>query len=207
MVAAQEVERSEIGGELHDNVCQLLATSQLSLGMLKQSLPETALEWYNQSRKYIILASDEIRNLSHRLSPVLLEDSTLHNSLEILLNTFNTGNKYNIKLSFDDRLKNYKISREIHLNLYRIMQEQLRNIFNYANATDIDIQLGMQDKILTMMLADNGVGFDVNKKRKGIGLASIKRRAELFSGTLTIISSPGNGCKITVAIPLPEYTG
>lgn len=55
-----------------------------------------------------------------------------------------------------------------------------------------------------MRISDNGGGFDVDSVKKGIGLANIKRRAELFSGTLKINSSPGNDCELLITIPMNE---
>ncbi|MEP7239180.1 MAG: CHASE3 domain-containing protein, partial [Ferruginibacter sp.] len=207
IIKTQEDERYEIGGELHDNVCQLLATSQLSLGMLKKALPPSSMQWYDQSKEYIILAAKEISNLSHRLAPAFFDDTTLKESFEILLKAFNTEDKYTVKLFFDDAVKNYNLPQDVQLNLYRILQEQLRNIYKHANARMIELDVTIFNKMLKMQLFDDGVGFDVNKVQEGIGLANIKRRAELFSGRFQINSTPGKGCKVVVEIPLKEITG
>jgi signal transduction histidine kinase len=98
------------------------------------------------------------------------------------------------------------LSHEIQLNLYRILQEQFRNILNYANASTIEVNVLIHNNKLKMSVTDNGIGFHIKTVNKGIGFANIKRRAELFRGQLLIESSPGNGCKITVEIPLSEST-
>ena len=97
-------------------------------------------------------------------------------------------------LHFDDAVKKYPISLEIQLNLYRILQEQLRNILKYANATLIEVDVLIHNNNLKMRISDNGIGFNVDTVKGGIGLANMKRRAELFSGKFEIDSSPGNGC-------------
>ncbi|MEO6252443.1 MAG: PAS domain S-box protein [Ferruginibacter sp.] len=206
IIKTQEDERYEIGGELHDNVCQILAISQLSLGMLKKSVPAEAMPFHEQTLEYISMASKEIRNLSHRLAPAFFNDSTLADSFEMLQHAFNTENKYEISLFFDEAAKDYPLTQDIQLNLYRILQEQLRNIFNYANATHIEVDVILHNNDLKMRVFDNGVGFDMHAVKGGIGLANMKRRAELFSGKLIINSSPGNGCEIVVEIPLQEIT-
>ena len=91
---------------------------------------------------------------------------------------------------------------DMQLNLFRILQEQLRNIFKYAEATTIDITVVMNKKYLRMRIADDGVGFDMQLIKDGIGLANMKRRTELFSGKFNIVSTPGEGCEITVDIPI-----
>ncbi|RYY11842.1 MAG: hypothetical protein EOO04_34530 [Chitinophagaceae bacterium] len=72
----------------------------------------------------------------------------------------------------------------------------------YANAQSISIDVDIQDDHLKMQIIDDGVGFDTAIAKPGIGLSNMKRRAELFSGKLSIDSSPGNGCTITVQIPI-----
>jgi PAS domain S-box-containing protein len=202
IIKTQEDERYEIGGELHDNVCQILAASQLFLSMLKESLAPSKIELFNQCKENIALASDEIRNLSHRLAPAFFDNSTMEEAFRRLFNTFNIDEKLEIFLNFDDNVKKYPIGLEIQLNLYRILQEQLRNILKYANATTIQVDVLIYNNKLKMRILDNGVGFNVETVKGGIGLANMKRRAELFSGKFEINSFPGEGCIIAIEIPL-----
>lgn len=202
IVKTQEDERYEIGSELHDNVCQILATSQLSLGMLQSSLNEETLKWYNQTRKYILQASGEIRNLSHRLAPSFFEDSNMEETLGNLVESFNVEKNWEIKLFVDPEIKSKSFNRDLFLNIFRIVQEQFRNIYKYAKASQIEIDLIINDDKLKLRIYDNGVGFNINKTKRGIGLANIKRRSELFGGSLKINSAPQNGCEVLVAIPL-----
>jgi PAS domain S-box-containing protein len=202
IIKTQEDERYQIGCELHDNVCQLLATSQLTLGMLKNSLQPETKEFFDQTREYITLATEEIRNLSHRLAPAFLDESTLVDAFEHLLVSFNIDRKYEILLNFDGPSKRSPFSRDMQLNLYRILQEQMKNILKYANATRIEVEVIINNNILKMRIADNGVGFDTDESKGGIGLANMTRRSELFSGNFAIHSTVGNGCEILVEIPL-----
>jgi len=202
IIKTQEDERYEIGGELHDNVCQILVTSRITLGMLKESLPPASMLWFEQSEKNIVLALDEIRNLSHRLAPAFFDETTLEEAFKKLFSTFNIAANYQTFLQFDELVKKIPIGQEIELNLYRILQEQLRNIIKHAGATFIKVAVLITDHVLHMEIADNGVGFDTQKIKKGIGLANMRRRAELFSGNFEIESSVGCGCTIKVDIPL-----
>lgn len=204
IVKTQEDERYEIGSELHDNVCQILATSQLSLGMLLNSLTPENKQWYYQTRDQILKASGEIRNLSHRLAPAFFEDSSMEDTLKSLINSVNIDHKWEIKLFIDEEIDNQGFNRDIFLNIFRIVQEQLRNIQKYAKASLIEIDLIIHYNKLKLRIFDNGVGFDLNTVKRGIGLANIKRRAELFNGNFKIASSPGNGCEVVVIIPLPN---
>ena len=86
------------------------------------------------------------------------------------------------------------------------MQEQLRNIIKYAKGSTIDVDVLIHNNKLKMRIADNGIGFEVTEVKSGIGLANMKRRAELFSGKIQVDSSPGNGCEIVISIPLNEIS-
>ena len=202
IIKTQEEERYEIGGELHDNVCQILATSMISLGMIKKYIEPKAEQWYINTKEYINMASDEIRNLSHRLAPAFFDDSSFEVAIEILINTFNVADAYEIDLQFDTDIKDDDLTLEMQLNLYRIVQEQLRNILKYSKATKITLEFFVENNMLVLRLSDNGVGFITENAKSGIGLANMKRRAELFSGKFLIKSSPGNGCVMTVSIPV-----
>jgi PAS domain S-box-containing protein len=202
IIKTQEDERYEIGGELHDNVCQLLATSKIALGMLKPSLPDSSTPAYNRCSEYIMMASDEIRNLSHRLAPAFFNNSTLEEAFSRLFFDFNIDSKFQIALTVDTSVAEYPLQLDIQLNLYRILQEQLRNILKYAKATTIDVEIIIYNKRLVMSITDNGIGFNMNSAKSGIGFANMKRRTELFNGKFEISSSPGNGCSILISIPL-----
>jgi PAS domain S-box-containing protein len=201
-IKAQEDERYEIGGELHDNVCQILATSLLFLAMMEKTLPAASRETFDLTHQYITLASDEIRNLSHRLAPAFFDDATLEDAFNNLLANFNIEKKYDITMAFDESSRSYPLSRDLQLNLYRILQEQLRNILKHANATSIEVAVTINNNMLQMRITDNGVGFDVENNKAGIGLANMSRRAQLFSGNFTVDSVFGNGCDALVEIPL-----
>ena len=202
IIKTQEDERYEIGSELHDNVCQILACAKMSLSMIRKSLDESVVKPYNQSRDAILLATQEIRNLSHRLAPAFFDNTKLEEAIESLLNTFNIEDKYNIYLNFDKSSKNIQIDKEIQLNLYRVLQEQLRNIIKHSNCSDIEVNVFVYNNLVHMRIADNGVGFELNNINKGIGLTNMKRRAELFSGKFYLNTSLGKGCEVLIIIPL-----
>ena len=202
IIKTQEDERYEIGSELHDNVCQILATSYLSLGRLKESLKPSALPLFDDCREYIDLATQEIRNLSHRLAPAFFNNSTLEEAFEMLLNTFTMEDQYKTSLYFDKAIEEANIDRDLQLNLYRILQEQLRNILKYSESTAIEVDVIINKNKLKMRIGDNGVGFHVHDVKGGIGLSNMKRRVELFCGKLEIHSSPGKGCEVVIDIPL-----
>lgn len=163
------------------------------------------MELFEQCREYISLATQEIRSLSHRLAPAFFNDSTLEEAFQILLKNCNVENKYIVSLFFHPAIDKLNINRDLQLNLYRILQEQLRNILKYADCKTIEVDLILNNDKIKMRIADDGVGFDPNAVKGGIGLSNMRRRTELFGGEFTIFSSPGNGCELVIMIPLkPE---
>lgn len=202
IIKTQEDERYEIGGELHDNVCQLLAVSQFSLAMLKKTLSADLIVYHDQCKENITQALDEIRNISHRLAPAFFGDSTLEEAFRKLSGSFNLAEQYEISLFFDKAVKTTTLTLEIQLNLYRILQEQLRNIAKYAKAKLISIEILIYNKRLKMRILDDGIGCEPDKIKAGIGMANMKRRAELFGGKFNVYSLPGEGCEIIIDIPL-----
>jgi PAS domain S-box-containing protein len=204
IIKTQEDERYEIGSELHDNVCQILAAAKMSLGMIKPSLAPCAMESYNKSSEAIFLATKEIRNLSHRLAPAFFDNTKLDVAFESLLKTFNIDEKYRVSIKFDKSALEMCIKQDVQLNLYRILQEQLRNILEHAHCTDIEISVFICSDNLHMRIADNGIGFDVNDVAYGIGIANMKRRSELFCGQLYVNSSTGKGCELMIIIPMEK---
>ncbi len=202
-IKAQEDERYEIGGELHDNVCQILATSLIYLGFIKKKFSQEAADLFGETQGSITLALNEIRNLSHRLAPAFFDNTSLDDAFKHLLNSFNIEKKYEISLHFDTVAKSYPISRELQLNLYRILQEQLRNILKHAKASRIEVIVTIKNNILQMRIADNGIGIDTKTIKEGIGLANMNRRAQLFSGKFTLVDPvEEKGCEVLVEIPL-----
>jgi signal transduction histidine kinase len=204
IIKTQEDERFEIGGELHDNICQILATSKIAFKMLEKNMNVSDKIWFEQGIEQINLVFKEIRNLSHRLAPAFFKDGTLEELLSSLVKTFNIEDNYNIILEFDDSFKKYASSREFQLNLYRIIQEQLSNILKYAEAKNIIISGFATADSLKLMIQDDGIGLNAKTIKSGIGIANMKRRAELFGGKLIIKSELGKGYTITIEIPLSE---
>lgn len=202
IIQAQEHERIEIGRELHDNVNQLLAASKINLRLAKdEPKKEKAAEWINNSSNYIGLAIDEIRRLSHQLTPVSFHEKLIKEAFSDLVKSINPDNKFKINLQFKN-FEEKRLNADLKLNLFRILQEQLRNILKHSKAKIIDISIAIEQNELIMRVYDNGVGFDSSSVKDGIGLSNMKKRTELFHGDFKIKSSLGQGCAVQVSIPL-----
>lgn len=203
IVEAQEAERQQLGMELHDNVNQILSVSLLYLGLAKEQQGKEAefSGTLDITKKHISDAIHEIRKLSHQLAPATTEDVSLKDVFESLTDSLTSNSKTDVRLHFDD-VELQKISIDIQTALFRILQEQLNNIFKHADAGAVDIWLTVSNGAITLRIRDNGKGFDQKQVHKGIGLRNMKRRAEMYQGRFVCNSSPGQGCELIVTIPL-----
>ena len=201
-IQAQEKEREEIGKELHDNINQILAATKLYLEIVltgnKDMLPDAARKSYEN----VNLAITEIRQLSKQLVPPALEE-TLSSALKELVTEFQSASGLAIRIEiakFDEDL----LSGNVKLILYRIAQEQINNIVKHSRAKNVSITIETTFDEVTLLISDDGIGFDTTKRQKGIGLRNIASRVGFYNGTLGIQSQPGKGCTLEVAIPLNQ---
>ena len=204
VIDAQEKERYQIGMELHDNVQQILVGSGMFLDVAIKGIEDkkALTEVLQRLKTYNADAVNELRNLSHQLAPSVDSEFSLLGKIESLLSSFLISKEKDVFTNiyeFEPPLSN-----EIQLAFYRILQEQLTNIQKYATASKIEITIQPQDDFVQLIIRDNGVGFDTNEKRNGIGLENIRRRAQFLSGDVRISSAPNKGCELIVGVPLPK---
>ena len=198
---AQESERLQIGMELHDNVKQILAASGLLMDIALGKLQDrkAATEILNNLKKYNSEVIDELWRLSHELAPLVEPDTMLHDKIAWLIKSLKTDEQLEVLVHVDE-FEN-TLCNDTQLAIYRILQEQLTNVQKYAGASAVEINIWHLDKEIHLQVKDNGNGFDVTKKKEGIGLKNIRMRAQMLNGKVEIISSPGKGCEVNVVIP------
>ena len=199
-IEAQEKERNCIGEELHDNVNQILMSALLYMSTALKD-PVQREELLQKAMEFQRMALEEIRMLTKTLSSSVVYNIGMKESIEEILDNLRSHKNMNTKLEIDPGITE-KISKDQLLMLYRIVQEQTNNIIKHAKAKNISIDLKMSEQSLSLRITDDGVGFDLNKKRKGIGLANILNRVIAFNGELMIDSSPGAGCRLEATFKL-----
>lgn len=205
VITAQEKERTEIGKELHDNVNQLLSASRLYIdAAITDKKNETFL--LNQASSFIKNAIEEIRILSKALHTPLINELGLKESINNLAEEIMAVSELKIKVNCDD-FEEGMLNENFKLTIYRIIQEQLTNILKHAKAANADIMLSNNDQFVLIEIKDNGIGFDINQKRQGIGIANIHSRAGMYNGTIRLDSKPLKGCTLYVRFPASEVLG
>lgn len=202
VVDAQEKERAEIGYELHDNVNQILSTCRLYLDLAKNNETDR-LQLIAKSSEGITNAVSEIRKISRSLVPSSISDLGLTASIEDLVDSIEATRALNVAFTYEGDIE-HAICDKRKLMLFRIIQEQVTNVLKHAQASGLSIKLFVDKSFITLSISDNGRGFDKEavKLKKGVGLHNIANRAELFNGTVNMITSPGKGCILNVVIPL-----
>ena len=200
-IQAQEREKDQLGKELHDNITQIMAAIKMYLGLLISG-KDFEEDLLGKSYEYVNIAIEETRKLSHSLVAPSLGEISLKKALENLIENTNLFKKFKLHLLIDKKYDEQAKDKSKELALYRIVQEQLNNINKYAQATEVDIKINIEENRLFLSIIDNGVGFDPEIKSTGIGMKNIKSRIGFYSGNLTIISSPGNGCTLKAEVPL-----
>jgi PAS domain S-box-containing protein len=201
IVEAKEMERSDIGKELHDNVNQLLGASMLYLDMARKDIKNGEI-YLIHSSEYTFTAIEEIRKLTKGLMTDTIKDFGLCAAIEHIVR--DTMETYPVKIhcALQPSLEE-SMSDKFKMNAFRIVQEQLTNILKHARASDIHITMSETNGIFTLSIADNGIGFDNRKKsgNVGIGISNITSRAEFYRGKAKFITEPGNGCKLVITFP------
>ena len=200
VIAAQENERAIVSQELHDNVNQVLTTVKLYTEMCRDGIGDIQ-QITNKSLQLLQASIDEIRSLSKRLSAPSLGKIKLSESVIELVATLQATKKIAIHLD-TDRIKGFDICHDIHLAVYRILQEHLTNILKHSAARHVDITLNCENAQVILMVKDDGKGFDASRKTCGMGIANMTTRAESLKGTLRIDSAPGKGCMLFLSIPV-----
>ena len=196
VISAQERERAYLGGELHDNINQILATSMLYIDTAIVN-EDSRLNLIKDGKDFINTAIQEIRYLSKALLAPLFEHTGLINALTDLIHNIKQVDRLKITTDWEN-IDESQMSEKMKLNIFRIIQEQLNNIFKHANAQNVCITLLQQDGNLYITIKDDGVGFDITRKRHGVGLRNIYSRTDLFNGEVAINSEPGAGCELLV---------
>jgi signal transduction histidine kinase len=203
LVAAQEDERRRLAAELHDRTSPNLAAVQLTLGNLRSSMPEDVLtalsDQFEDLRALLQDATTGIRDVCAELRPALLDYAGLVPTLENHIQQFSRRTGILVKL--EHRGLDGRLGGETEALLFRIVQEALTNCAKHAEATTVRIALRKGRRHLVLTIVDDGVGFDPAKigggdSKPGLGLLTMRERAEFAGGSMRIDSAPGRGTTI-----------
>jgi len=203
IIASQDEQRDELGRELHNNVNQLLASARLLLEMAREDFSADT-KFLEKGLQCLNAAILSIRKITQSLNTAAVDDLGLEAAIRQLLSTGGGGKAIDASIDYDERLNDI-LSPCMKLMIYRVIQEQMHNIYRYAGAKHISVTLMKMGQSLYFSIADDGRGFDVNRPHKGMGFVIIQHRVTAFNGTFRLYSAPEKGCRLEIELPLQTF--
>jgi PAS domain S-box-containing protein len=209
IMANQEKERSAIARELHDELGQVLTALRMdSVWMherLKKADPEAAERALTMCR-LIDKNIEDVRGMAFRLRPGVLDDLGLVDALEWYTADFEKRTE--IACVFEHNNIPY-LDETVSTAAYRIAQEALTNVVRHAAASHVEVALKTRNGLLTLSVADDGLGFDAPhlSESEGLGVAGMRERASLVGGALEVQSRPRKGTRVSFKVPIDGQVG
>jgi PAS domain S-box-containing protein len=209
LLTAQETERKRISRELHDELGQSMTVMKLRLAFIEKNLSEHQPNLKQECENAILYVDqviENIRRLSRDLSPTILEDFGPSAALRWLINNF--AKSYNIRVVLEMIDIDSLLPRDAHVVFYRTVQEALTNIGKHSRAKNVEITVNRVDHLVRFSIQDDGIGFDEkrvsgkNPGERGLGLTTMKGRAQMAGGVLSVSTQEGKGTLVILDIPM-----
>lgn len=204
LTSRSEDERKRIARELHDDTLARITDLRIYMESLINSgdLPLKEKKQLGITVKILQDVTFEIRRVINALRPSMLDNAlglipAIENLLDLLVKR--SGNKIEAKLITS--ISRLKLVDSCEINLYRIIQEALNNVFKHSNASKVEIVMEEQPGQFLVIVRDNGVGLRRKSQNAGFGLMDMKERAELIGATMQFLTSPGGGTTVEITIP------
>lgn len=202
-VEYQEAERKRISRELHDEVGQALTSILIRLKALQNETDiETIAERLDGLRYLTSESIEELRRLAVDLRPAILDHLGILPALRWYIQQL--ADQSELTIRFTGPQKMGRLPEAIELVLYRVAQEGLTNAIRHSQASQIEVVLEQAPHALRLRVIDDGEGFDPINMDRGLGLVGIRERVELLKGNCGVDTTPGDGTRLWIEIPLPE---
>lgn len=200
IIEAEEKERIRIARELHDGVGQLLAAAKMNLSP-GHGIEEKKME---NASKLVDDAIREVRTVSHSMMPDVLMKHGLANAIKDLADKIGSGTSLEVSLQISGWEERWEASSESVL--YRVVQELLGNVLKHSQARKVSIDLNKFDDEISLIVEDDGKGFDPSNPGAGagIGLKNMQSRIAFLGGHMVIDSVPGRGTTTIISVPLKK---
>lgn len=213
LMEIQELERRAIARDLHDEIGQALTAIKLNLRELR-TLPncEPVEEQIADSLEILAQVLQRVRSLALDLRPSLLDELGLVPALRWYVGRQAERAGWDLQFSVEGLTS--RPSPEIEIACFRLTQEALTNVVRHSRAKRVEVLLEKSSELLTLVIRDNGIGFDSEAVRTGsrvgtsVGLSGMEERVQLAGGKITIESTPDVGTQIRASFPAgPAFDG
>ena len=201
VVDAQELERTRLARELHDETGQALTSILLGLKELEQTTgTEQSRERVAAVRELVVSTLRDVRRLAVELRPAALDDFGLAPALQRLVE--NHRQDRGIAVDLEIQLGDERLPADVETTMYRIVQEALTNITKHAEAAKVSVLVTRKPNTAVVVVEDDGGGFDAAGTTAGLGLSGMRERVALVGGKFRLETSPGTGTTIAAEVPL-----
>jgi len=205
LIEAQEDERRRISRELHDDIGQQAAAIAADSCVLRDAISRGAQDSSILLAETVSQLAGElatsIHKLSHELHSSRLQYLGLGSALKDLCDKLAAQHHLSIDLNVDCQVD--RLPESVELCMFRIAQEALTNVVKHSGASTVFVKVGLNGKVISLCVADDGIGFNASAASAGIGLTSMRERLRLVGGALFINSTPDSGTELIAQINLP----
>jgi signal transduction histidine kinase len=201
LISIQENTFRYISRELHDDFGQILTAIGAMLHRAGKRIPplDDSLRGDFEEVKGIVQSTlDKVRTLSQALHPMVLDDAGLEGALDLYLAGFEKQTGIAVRYEKDGSSR--AVDRDVAIHVYRVLQEALNNVSKHSKSTAAEVRLRFQPEALVLEVEDHGVGFGQEKEGRGMGLTSMRERAELIGGTIEFLKR-GRGAMVRLTVP------
>ena len=198
---ARAKEKLRISKELHDGVLGRLFGVRLSLDSINFKEGKEAMLSRSKYISQLQVVEQDIRKISHELNIDFISGSSFVDIVSELIEVQSTAYGLESEFDYTDDISWDLVSNKIKINIYRIIQESMQNIYKHAKAKHIQISILLEKNLICLNIIDDGGGFDILKNKKGIGLKNMNSRVDDIQGHIVFTSKLGNGTSVNVKIP------
>ncbi|NRD76683.1 sensor histidine kinase [Bacillus sp. BRMEA1] len=207
IIEAQEEERRRLSREIHDGPAQMLANvivrSDLVERVFREKGPEETFSEIQSFKKMVRSALYEVRRIIYDLRPMALDDLGLVPTLRKYLRTIEEYHNNSIIEFMNIGSEERRLPAKYEVALFRLIQESVQNALKHANASEIKVRLEITNSAVTVLIKDNGVGFDLSQKKPdSFGIIGMRERVDLLDGEITFTSKIGKGTAVNIYVPL-----
>lgn len=201
LISIQENTFRYISRELHDDFGQILTAIGAMLHRTGKTIPaaDPLRADLEEVRGIVQSSLDKIRTLSQVLHPMVLDDAGLEGALNLYLAGFEKQTGVHVRYQKDGG--GQPLDRDVAIHVYRVAQEALNNVAKHSKSTEAEVRLRFRPEAMVLEVEDHGVGFGQQKERRGMGLTSMRERAELIHGTIEFLKHSGGGALVRLTVP------
>lgn len=196
------VEKKRISQELHDGILGRLFGTRLSLDSLNMIHTDDAVKNREKYINELQTIEQEIRKISHDLNADFIVGTSFIDLVKTLIETQTQAYGLDYHFTDDTHINWDDVSNKNKIHIYRMLQETMQNIYKHAKASYINIGFQLKKDVILVTVGDDGIGFNTEKAKKGIGIKNINARVKDFGGKVNIDSVINEGTIITITIPL-----